>query len=116
MITEDYVSFETAKLLKEKGFDWECRTRKFYPEPEYDAESPNGVFAPTLQMAMKWLRKVHNIHIAVIVAYHHIPRRYEAHIMKLENIDDFILHQQVDFASYEEACEEAIKYCLENLI
>lgn len=25
MITEDYVSFETAKLLKEKGFDESCR-------------------------------------------------------------------------------------------
>ena len=25
MITEDYVSFETAKLLKEKGFDEKCR-------------------------------------------------------------------------------------------
>ena len=25
MITEDYVSFETAKLLKEKGFDETCR-------------------------------------------------------------------------------------------
>ena len=24
MITEDYVSFETAKLLKEKGFDGNC--------------------------------------------------------------------------------------------
>lgn len=24
MITEDYVSFETAKLLKEKGFDEVC--------------------------------------------------------------------------------------------
>ena len=24
MITEDYVSFETAKLLKENGFDSEC--------------------------------------------------------------------------------------------
>ena len=72
--------------------------------------------APTLQLAMKWIRKVYNIHVTAIVAYHHIPRRYEAHIMKLENIDDFILHQQVDFASYEEACEAAIKYCLENLI
>ena len=65
---------------------------------------------------MKWLREVHKIHIAVIVAYHHFPRRYEVHIMKLENIDDFILHRQIDFASYEEACEAAIKYCLENLI
>ena len=29
MITEDYVSFETAKLLKEKGFDDEY-TNAFY--------------------------------------------------------------------------------------
>jgi hypothetical protein len=28
MITEDYVSFETAKLLKEKGFDATCK--KYY--------------------------------------------------------------------------------------
>ena len=28
MIQEDYVSFETAKLLKEKGFDEECQ--KYY--------------------------------------------------------------------------------------
>ena len=26
MITEDYVSFETAKLLKEKGFDEYCKS------------------------------------------------------------------------------------------
>ena len=29
-ITEDYVSFETAKLLKEKGFDWD--ESPFYSE------------------------------------------------------------------------------------
>lgn len=116
MITEDYVSLETAKLLKENGFDWNCESKRFYPEPDYDQESPDGVYAPTLQMAMKWLREVHSLHIAVIVTYQHIPRKYEAHIMKLENVDDFILHQNVDFASYEQACEAAIKYCLENLI
>ena len=121
MITEDYVSFEAAKLLKDKGF--ECATHYYYDKDGdllFSAWSigagKNECSAPTLQMAMKWLREVHNIHIAVIVAYHHIPRRYETHIMKLENIDDFILHPQVDFDSYEEACEAAIKYCLENLI
>ena len=31
MITEDYVSFETAKLLKENGFDDEY-TNAFYNE------------------------------------------------------------------------------------
>lgn len=128
MITENYVSFEIAKLLKEKGFDegvlFTINREGFQQYPKnlefeylHNSEvSDDEYAAPTLQMAMKWLRDVHNLHIAVIVAYHHLPRRYEAHIMKLENIDDFILHQQVDFTSYEEACEAAIKYCLENLI
>lgn len=152
MITEDYVSFETAKLLKERGFkewcehcygvdvrhkgtsisfdeEYELKSAGLEDEIEYveggylynfgcdnRKEDAKVWAAPTLSLAMKWLRKEHNIHIAVIVAYNHIPRRYEAHIMKLENIDDFILHQQVDFTSYEEACEAAIKYYLENLI
>jgi hypothetical protein len=122
MITEDYVSLETAKLLKEKGFN-ELTPLSYSLPYGHESHIPcsndvdtDFVSRITLQMAMKWLREVHNLHIAVIVAYHHLPRRYEAHIMKLENIDDFILRQQVDFDTYEEACEEAIKYCLENLI
>ena len=31
MITEDYVSFETAKLLREKGFD-EPTTKSYYKQ------------------------------------------------------------------------------------
>lgn len=56
MMTEDYVSYNVARMLQEKGFDWKCNTVEFYPEPCYDQESPDGVYAPTLQMAMKWLR------------------------------------------------------------
>lgn len=89
MITEDYVSYETAKLLKEKGFDE--ATHQFYKtitylgteanniciktldgiesEPfhnsvyGYDLNGENtGEYAcPTLQMAMKWLRDAHNV-------------------------------------------------------
>ena len=129
MVTEDYVNFEIAKLLKEKGFneevkayycyDSEFKAYEFEEDDRWDTPNSWGYgeySAPTLQMAMKWLREVHNIHIAVIVTYQHIPRRYEAHIMKLDNVDDFILHQNVDFVSYEQACKAAIKYCLENLI
>ena len=35
MITEDYVSFETAKLLKEKGFD-EPTTGTYYKDGTSD--------------------------------------------------------------------------------
>ena len=110
MITEDYVSFDTAKLLKENGFDWNCESKRFYPEPDYDQESPYGVYAPTLQMAMKWLRKVHNIDISVT------PDRktgYSVLIFKDKRLPFDTLDS---YSTHEQACETAIKYCLENLI
>ena len=36
MITEDYVSFETAKLLQEKGFDRECHFSKYCIETKHE--------------------------------------------------------------------------------
>ena len=94
-ITEDYVSFETAKLLKEKGVDFiACVT--YYCE-----DKPTEVYysfcgetnstwekrccqAPTHQMALKWLREVHSIYITSepdindkhcfypVIVFHHI--------------------------------------------
>ena len=68
MITEDYVSFETAKLLKEKGFDeqtvryyncWRelCQCECIVNET-INSTSNYRTAAPTLQMAMKWFRKL----------------------------------------------------------
>lgn len=121
MITEDYVSFKTAKLLKERGFDWECKTRKFYPEPEYDAESPNGVYTPTLQMAMKWLREVHKIHISVEMGFDVDNHQYYFFVPSVCRFSDKSGEYEnpfgeKEFNTYEKACEAAIKYCLENLI
>ena len=77
-ITEDYVSFETAKLLNEKGFDTPVWTRyendgdnKVIFGDKYNwNNSPMGqISAPTLQMAMKWLREVHGLHISLEPCY-----------------------------------------------
>lgn len=117
MITEDYVSFETAKLLKEKGFDIdEC-------EVHYDPLD-HTQYDITLQMAMKWLREVHNIHINLDIHW-----LYFANTLGWMYIITKILENGVDYVeakgdeddktfylTYEEACEAAIEYCLENLI
>ena len=67
MITEDYVSFEIAKLLKEKGFDEYCgyydKTGEYWDYKTFNHKGDEYISAPTLQMAMKWLRKVHNLSI-----------------------------------------------------
>ena len=123
IITEDYVSFETAKLLKEKGFNEGCRahygTDGSFSYEKYEVEASgcemhNAILAPTHQMVMKWLREEYNIHIEP--RYFPTPNIYRYVIIRLpftrENIDS---HPQY-FNSYEEAVEAGIKYCLENLI
>jgi hypothetical protein len=125
MIGEDYVSFETAKLLKEKGFD-EATLFRFDENGNLNSDGRFGnynsltkfnyVAAPTLQMTCKWLRKVHNLHIWVDYSNFDfddkLPYLWNIRQTKIEG--DYwggTYHK-----SYEEACEEAIKYCLENLI
>ena len=138
MITEDYVSFELSKLLKEKGFDWfespfyseqdrdEWRQNNSYtiPNVEYDPDIPFDskvltMVAPhvSIQMAMKWLREVYKLYVVVkpYITEDGILSLFDVKSIKEKDIVANI-KTRTGFNSYEEACEAAIKYCLENLI
>ena len=127
MVTEDYVSFETALLLKEKGFDGECdlfgrtdESGRIIHEASKIAYSQGiddeCVILPTLQMAMKWLREVHNLFIQTEITSW--PRKgffVKIYLYK-KQYNDFEEVSYVKYEkSYEQACEASIKYCLENL-
>ena len=125
MIVEDYVSFETAKLLKEKGFDE--ATIGYYPiigkaketfhkgaAYRWNYFSDRGIAAPTLQMAMKWLRNKHDIFIEISVDEILKDNGYQWALYY--NSTKEIMPYADWEKSYEEACEAAIKYCLEKLI
>lgn len=134
MLTEDYVSLETAKLLKEKGF----------PQDPYICNTvykPNGKFCinaksfwnpfcfallnreyymtPTLGVACKWLREFHNLNVEVyrtacgyigcIVA---IPSGTDIKFLE----DDGDDKASGTYTKPELAYEATIKYCLEYLI
>ena len=133
MITEDYVSFEVAKLLKEKGFDEPCQFlyfSKYKQEGDFvgnfntrkNSEINEASYsAPTLQMAMKWLREVHNLHCNV--DYDYVLGWYCQITSLTETVEDRYkemkyYHPDKDngFSSPEEACESAIRYSLQNLI
>lgn len=127
IISEDYVSFETATLLKEKGFNELCECA-YSAGGQYLLSCYKGIAdrrikndealdfsysstAPTLQMAMKWLREVHNWN--VVIHKSHTIYGYDA------NIESLVANHIVEVGyekTYEKACEAAIKYCLENLI
>lgn len=136
-ITEDYVSFEVANLLKEKGFDEptgfvysengelmklsdfgvrylsnsECDD---YPHWQFPFEGVASIVsAPTTQMAMKWLREVHKIHV-VSYPYGDYPcDNYQFDVYKDGN---FVVSKDDGYITYEQSCEAAIKYCLERLL
>ena len=139
-ITEDYCSFEVAKLLKEKGFNGECRMtyREHDMQMIYYTPNPNDLLdfttnrkklekhskkqhcdyalCPTHQMALKWLREVHNIYIDILTytTGKNIQFRWVGY-------DKGRLFSQEEgkiiyFDTNEQAVESALKYTLENLI
>lgn len=137
MIKEDYVSFETAKLLKEKGFDEICNYEWGAPEIDkghvlqkwtiYGGQIKNSDLideayaAPTLQMAMKWLREKHSIFIATEFGWFHGDYEYQASVVKMNptippTLDSIDHIKGFRNKTCEIACEESIKYCLTNLI
>ena len=151
MMGEDYVSFETAKLLKEKGFtewcfkcygvavlhngadisfDEECDLRDYGREDEIEYVEGGRLYdygcnnrdkdakvwaAPTLWVAMKWLRDTHKIFIEIKASIDLIGNPHYAYFV-LGFDGDYRREGYTSFEwTYEKCCDEAVKYCLETL-
>lgn len=78
MIEEQFVSFDTAKLLKEAGFDVPTSTHysnsgevwwSSIPEDNNNDKSCKACSRPTLALAARWLREVHGIHVGIDLVY-----------------------------------------------
>ena len=108
-------------------FLWHWNNEEFMKSVLMDG----AIAIPTIQMAMKWLREQYALHIEItsIKPYssdgngHDISLagvEYHAKIVKnnkwIDLVKKFKSYSIACYSSYEEACEEAIKYCLENLI
>jgi len=135
MIKEDYISFETAKLLKEKGFDEICSYEWGIPDVDKgyvlqkwtitngqikNSDLIDGAYtAPTQSLALKWLREVHNIHIEIyrtacgyLYIISNIPYGTDLYNPEYGGDDE----NSGQWTTYEKAVEAAILYVLKNLI
>lgn len=74
-IQEDYVSFETAKLLKEKGFDVHCNSLYYdnsgnvseignYNSEDNEEDGPHSS-RPSQTLSVKWIRENFGMHIKI---------------------------------------------------
>ena len=144
MITEDYISFEVAKLLRDKGFDAKCKyyyiqTKEMFEiDTRYHTslttqelldlqsigEKEDRYAAPTQAIAMKWLRIEHNIHIEPHIVRTERSYGYMPNYNDLKEVKPHFPFDEFDFSNadkyacitYDKACETTRKYCLENLI
>lgn len=132
MTKEDYCSFEVSKLLKERGFNAECRAAYTNYGKLFTTQIQQYVTnvlcskgtlwectAPTHQMAMKWLREKYNICITI---YPDKEKGYEAVLYDIKDGVEIILQSFSIYGShifgdfYEQTVEAALRYSLENLI
>lgn len=124
MIEESYVSFDTARILKEAGFDVPCNSyyeledgeavRKDCIRP-YDHNGFGDTICsrPTLALAARWLREVHHYAICVWFSKDHEKWFYAHWDMDNMAFDTNYNISEFIFDSYEEAfkagLQEAIK-------
>lgn len=95
ILNEVYVSEETLKLLKEAGFNWDCRK----------IQVRLGVFdsRPTLAVAQKWIREVCGADICVHTfrnnSYRPVIYKYD----KDGGGKDYTDYENIWFNTYEDA-------------
>jgi len=126
---DEYVKYGTAKLLKEKGFDWECYgTYNIIEEVLMNEHSVTvishtnknstlgdaWISAPTQQMACRWLREEKMIFISPFPTFKDcLPYSWRVDI---KNCFGEELGGKYEYITYEDAVEAALKYVLKNLI
>lgn len=138
MIHDELVTYEVAKLAKEKGFDEECRD--FYCNDKRqkritrtscnrqvtsfdycsnstleDYDSPKEYFhiaAPTQSLLQRWLREEKGV---IVIPYYRSVRKEWSATYELLSPYTFKDLRKC-FGTYELALQDALKYALENLV
>ena len=130
-MTEQFITFETAKLAKKKGFAEGSHHYygRLYPDSsdltislqgagiytvlnsEY---KKNEVYeAPIQSMLQKWLREKHSMHI--VINYEYINNHYTLEVLNL--LQDEIIYAFYDFNhdTYEEILEKGLQESLKAI-
>lgn len=134
---ETFVSFEVARLLKEKGFDWGCcsywcvfpngdivHTDYGHFANHNGNETDRFISRPTQALAYRWLRETYDIMFTTerkkIVEDEPDPFYDYCCIIKKNGNSYYISSSYLPYTQryreYEEVIEDALKYCLEILI
>jgi len=131
---EEVISFETAKIAKEKKFpqdifntswynyfgklngrtdlnengEYVCEGRYFQSAKEKANNKSEAYLAPRQSLLQKWLREKHNIHITI--AYGELSNKYMGDINQVDK--RILIDLECIYSSYEEALEAGLQEAL----
>lgn len=121
MIHEEIVTYEVAKLAKEKGFPLQKVIKQdgrafFYelPQSHPDWANCDAWYLPTQSLLQRWLREEKGVIVYVFPMY--MRWYWGVKIVDTEFWYNVANKPHDAFATYEEAMEVGLKYALENLV
>jgi hypothetical protein len=135
---EEIVTFDTAKLAREKGFNYRCHKFTYLiGEKIYDGEYLNHnkevkkfiskISIPTQSLLQKWLREKHNCYIQISEDFYKNGINHLVQVLfydkKGSNGYDYICDKKStgmwgdnhEFPTYEEALEFGLQKALEKI-
>ncbi len=123
-MNEDFVSFDLAKKLKEKGFREPCGYVYNYKRKELECQKVSAMWnhseywfaAPTISQVLKWLREEKKMHV-MMATYSHYPNNTHDWGYEIINLQTYTCElYRCRFDSYEAAAIAGIEYALDNVI
>ena len=112
MIEESYVSFETARMLKEALFEADCG---FIMD-----DDGKRLYRPTQSLAARWLREVHKLNIYACFDYIEFDKGNSSYFFAREDvtINDYtsVYFSLQSYDSYEEAIEAGLIETLKTIL
>ena len=129
MIEEQYVSFETAKLAKEKGFDIPTRygfseRRSLVRVDTSDNWNQDKELysRPTQSLLARWLRENYGLFIEITIDFMRLitednpTKYYPMYYYKIINLkNSSYVNNRHEYYSYEEAMEDGLQEALKLL-
>lgn len=123
----DFVVFELAKKLKDKGFpqvkkgtlamynedgEWYSMAETIGEAYSFEDFDEHDCVCPTISQVLKWLRDEKKI----VINIEYIPYTWQYKIIDISFERRFESYGRVIFSGYEEAAIKGIEYVLDNLI
>ena len=116
MIEESYVSFDTARMLKEAGFDVPCNSyyeledgevvrKDSIGSSDYNAYEDTVCSRPTQALAARWLREEHHIFIMLTP----VIKGWMYDLFDLKKHQYILCNEDAMTESYEAAFETALR-------